>query len=169
MLDGIEGCGAAIHPRRQLGIQRRPRAADALSSSRKYSPSARSMPSSRGELADQVLPRGIVELPAIQRLHRELARQRVRAGGEALRGLSGSSRIAAHPVCRSRAAISSAVSIASLPLFVPPGAARSTACSTFSTVSTPNDDRDAGIAAHVLQSARAFAGHVIEVRACPRG
>src|SRR6516165_530531 len=86
------------------------------------------------EFLYQVLPRRVVQLPAVERLQRELARHAARAA-ECARVL------ATHrPISHRRAmtaAISSALSIASPPLLPSPVAARSSACSSVSTVRTP--------------------------------
>src|SRR5215469_16002927 len=88
------------------------------------------------KLADQVLPRCRVELPAVQRLQRELARDAARATVFAC--TRGSHRYALPHSCAMTAASSRAPSIASPPLLPPVVAARCSACSIESTVSTPN-------------------------------
>src|SRR6202163_677756 len=125
----IELRRAAIEQRRERGVEFVMRAGDGRDQRLEvFAIGPRHVGVAR-ELLYQILPFAGIELPAIQRLQRQLARHRAGAG------------IAldppAHVSRRSRLAIASAVSSASPPLLSASGAARSSACARVSTVSTP--------------------------------
>src|SRR5579872_6829005 len=83
MLYGIEERRPAIRPRGQIRIERFPCAPDALDELAEVFAIRTRHVLGIAELLDQVLPGAVIELPAIERLHRELARDRALAGARA--------------------------------------------------------------------------------------
>src|SRR6185437_14620249 len=142
MLDRVEERRTPIGPRRKLGIERVTRPPDAFDELAEVLPVRPRHVLGITELLDEVLPGTVVELPAIQRLQRELARHGALIGERTGRGLGRHRRVLA--ALRAQAerramspAISSAAAMDSAPLLSPVVAARSRACSTVLTVRTP--------------------------------
>src|SRR6185437_15360687 len=141
MLDGIEERGTAIGPRGEVGIERLASAPDTLDQLAEVLAIRTRHVLGVVELLNQVLPGTVVELPAVERLQGELACHRALAGGRS-HGRIGRHRRSSREGCQEarramRLAISSAAAMASPPLLPAPVAARSSACSTVSTVRTP--------------------------------
>src|SRR6185437_9929087 len=147
MLDGIEQRRAPIGPGSQIRIECLAIPPDAFDELAEVLAIRPRHVLRIAELLDQVLPGALVELPAIQRLQRELARHRALIGKRAGRGLEGHRRAVVglswdFRGCQEgrramRLAISRAAAMDSPPLLPAPVAARSRACSTVSTVRTP--------------------------------
>src|SRR6185437_7532691 len=131
VLDGVQMLRLSIHHAGEVRIERHPGPGDPLDQLPEILPVGARHVFRVAELLHQVLPRAVVELPPIKCLQCQLACDGAR-GPEVrvdARGLRHS--------CCIRETISSAVVIDSPPLLAPLVAALSSACSTFSTVSTP--------------------------------
>src|SRR6185437_10331617 len=93
VLYGIEQRGSAVEPRGELRIERFARSPDALHQLAEIVMIRPRHVLRIAELLDEVLPGAVVELPAVQRLQCELARNRALAGEGACGRLCGHRRV----------------------------------------------------------------------------